>query len=101
MPIEVAVIGQTGSGKSTFINTFVGLDDGEDGAAPIHNIDDTCDRVMKHKLPGNNMYTFNDFPGVGSNFRLKTYLSTFEYNAYDFFIIICSDRFGVVENYLI
>jgi len=71
------VTGESGSGKSTFVNAFRGLGDEDEGSAET----------------GPNVKVW-DLPGIGTpNFKADEYLELVQFERYDFFIIIASDRF--------
>ncbi|XP_032886778.1 interferon-inducible GTPase 5-like [Amblyraja radiata] len=91
--LNIAVTGETGAGKSTFINAMRGLRGCDEGAAEIGNIETTMERTpYKHSTFPN--VCFWDLPGFGSlKFPMKDYVSRMEFTTYDFFIIISNDRF--------
>ncbi|KAL1259516.1 hypothetical protein QQF64_010093 [Cirrhinus molitorella] len=94
--LNIAVTGKTGSGKSTFINAFRGLDEDEDGAAPTGTTETTMKCIMYEHPTMPNVKIW-DLPGIGSpNFKANKYLKDVKFHTYDFFIIISSERF--VEN---
>ena len=74
-PLHIAVTGETGAGKSTFINTLRGVGHEEKGAAPTGAIETTMKRTpYPHpKLPN---VTIWDLPGIGTtNFTPQNYLT--------------------------
>ncbi|XP_040604436.1 T-cell-specific guanine nucleotide triphosphate-binding protein 2-like [Mesocricetus auratus] len=92
-PLNIAVTGETGTGKSTFINALMGMGQEEDGAAPTGVTETTMERVpYPHpKLP---QVTIWDLPGIGStSFPPENYLKEMKFAEYDFFIIISASRF--------
>ncbi|KAI2655226.1 Interferon-inducible GTPase 5 [Labeo rohita] len=118
--LNIAVTGKAGSGKSTFINAFRGLnnylndddddddddgddDDGDDdddddededdGAAPT-GATETTQRPTMYEHPAASNVKIWDLPGIGSpNFKANKYLKDVNFDNYDFFIIINSERF--------
>uniref|UniRef100_A0A8C1YPQ6 IRG-type G domain-containing protein n=1 Tax=Cyprinus carpio TaxID=7962 RepID=A0A8C1YPQ6_CYPCA len=91
--LNIAVTGKTGSGKSSFVNALRGLKDDDDGAAPTGVTETTMEPTMyEHpEMPNVNLW---DLPGIGSpNFKAKKYLKDVNFNTYDFFIILTSERF--------
>ncbi|XP_073703997.1 interferon-inducible GTPase 5-like [Garra rufa] len=113
--LNIAVTGKTGSGKSTFINGFRGLntdlndddddddhdddddddddDDEEDGAAPT-GVTETTMKPTMYEHPAASNVKIWDLPGIGSpNFKANKYLKDVNFDTYDFFIIINSERF--------
>ncbi|XP_055486909.1 interferon-inducible GTPase 5-like [Leucoraja erinacea] len=91
--LNIAVTGETGAGKSTFINAMRGLRGCDEGAAKIGNIETTMERTP-YKHPTFPNVCFWDMPGVGSlEFPMNDYVSKMEFTTYDFFIIISQNRF--------
>jgi predicted GTPase len=92
--LNVAVIGDSGSGKSSFINALRGLSHQEEGSASVGVVETTM-RKTPYQHPKYPKVTFWDLPGNGSpNFHPDTYLETMGLAEYDFFIIISSSRFS-------
>ncbi|XP_049976836.1 interferon-inducible GTPase 1-like [Alexandromys fortis] len=92
-PLDVAVTGESGSGKSSFINALRGTGHEEEGAAKIGVVETTMERhPYNHpKIPN---VVFWDLPGIGTtNFPPKDYLEKMKFTEYDFFIIVSATRF--------
>ncbi|XP_050014566.1 T-cell-specific guanine nucleotide triphosphate-binding protein 2-like [Alexandromys fortis] len=99
-PLNIAVTGETGAGKSSFINALRGVWDEEEGAAPTGVVETTMERTpYPHpKLP---MVTIWDLPGIGStSFPPQNYLTEMKFAEYDFFIIISATRFKDTDAHL-
>ena len=94
-PLSIAVTGESGTGKSSFINALRGVGHDEEGAAPIGAVETTFDRTeYKHRKFPN--VTLWDLPGVGTTtFHPQEYLEKMKFREYDFFIIISSTRFTI------
>ncbi|XP_005001324.2 interferon-gamma-inducible GTPase 10-like isoform X2 [Cavia porcellus] len=91
--LEVAVIGESGTGKSSFINALRGLGHEEEGAAKGGVVETTMKKTP-YKHPQYPNVTFWDLPGVGTRtFAPDTYLEAVGFATFDFFIIISSSRF--------
>lgn len=91
--LNIAVTGESGSGKSTFINAFRGLGDEDKGSAETGPVETTTKPTpYPHpKFPNVKMW---DLPGIGTpRFKADEYLQQVKFENYDFFIIIASDRF--------
>ncbi|CAO2642707.1 T-cell-specific guanine nucleotide triphosphate-binding protein 2 [Lemmus lemmus] len=91
--LSIAVTGETGSGKSSFINALRGVGHEEAGAARTGVTETTMKRTpYPHpKLP---QVTLWDLPGIGStSFPPEKYLTEMNFGEYDFFIIISTSRF--------
>ncbi|XP_028598324.2 interferon-inducible GTPase 5-like [Podarcis muralis] len=91
--LDIAITGETGSGKSALINALRGLKAEDDGAAPVGVTETTVyPNVYTHsKYPKVKIW---DLPGIGSpDFSPVSYLKKVDFPRYDFFIIVGSERF--------
>ncbi|XP_031417123.1 interferon-inducible GTPase 5-like [Clupea harengus] len=91
--LNIAVTGETGAGKSSFVNAIRGLQDTAEGAAPTGVTETTMEPTMypHPTLPNVNLW---DLPGIGSpTFKAQTYMNDVKYQNYDFFIIVSASRF--------
>ncbi|XP_046700546.1 T-cell-specific guanine nucleotide triphosphate-binding protein 2-like [Silurus meridionalis] len=91
--LHIAVIGESGTGKSTFINAYRGLNDDDEGAAKTGTTETTTEpQCFDHPtLPNVKIW---DLPGIGTpTFTAKNYLKNVPLKKYDVFIIISSERF--------
>jgi predicted GTPase len=92
-PINIALTGDTGSGKSTLINTLRGLRPNDKGAAKVGTVETTL-KPVPYEHPNFPNVIFWDLPGVGTpNFPQKTYKKKVNLKFYDFFLIVISNRF--------
>ncbi|XP_026087968.1 interferon-inducible GTPase 5-like [Carassius auratus] len=91
--LNIGVTGESGSGKSTFVNAFRGLGDEDEGSAKTGPVETTMvPEVYLH--PKYKNVKVWDLPGIGTpNFKADEYLKLVQFERYDFFIIIASDRF--------
>ncbi|GAB1296106.1 Predicted gene 5431 [Apodemus speciosus] len=92
-PLNIAVTGETGAGKSTLINVLRGMGHEESGSAKTGAVETTKarEKYIHPKFPN---VTIWDLPGVGtSNFKPEDYLKTMKFQEYDFFLIISATRF--------
>ena len=72
--ITIGVIGESHSGKSSFINTIPGLRPGEPGAAAVRNRECTREPTP-YDYSKNPLERLWDLPGVGTNdFPQETYV---------------------------
>ncbi|XP_029972499.1 interferon-inducible GTPase 5-like [Salarias fasciatus] len=92
-PLNIAITGESGSGKSTFINAFRGINDSDEGAAPTGVVETTA-VVESYPHPNHPSVRLWDLPGVGTpNFPADEYLEKVGFERFDFFIIIAACRF--------
>ncbi|XP_067281740.1 interferon-inducible GTPase 5-like [Pseudorasbora parva] len=91
--LNIGVTGESGSGKSTFVNAFRGLGDEEEGSAETGPVETTMEPEVYLHPKYKNVKVW-DLPGIGTpNFKADEYLKLVQFERYDFFIIIASDRF--------
>ncbi|XP_042338750.1 interferon-inducible GTPase 1-like, partial [Plectropomus leopardus] len=93
IPLNIAVTGEAGTGKSSFVNAFRGMDDGDERAAPT-GVTETTSEPTPYPHPNFPSVTLWDLPGVGTTkFPAKEYLKLVGFERFDFFIIISDTRF--------
>ncbi|XP_034612428.1 uncharacterized protein LOC117869576 [Trachemys scripta elegans] len=90
---SVVLLGQTGAGKSSFVNAIRGLGDEEEGAAKTGVVETTM-VPTSYQLPKQPNVTIWDLPGFGSMTRqsdMDHYL--FSLSQYNVFLIFSSHHF--------
>ncbi|KAK0131912.1 Interferon-inducible GTPase 5 [Merluccius polli] len=93
IPLNIAVTGESGSGKSTFVNAFRGIDDEDERAAPTGVVETTME-PESYPHPRYPNVILWDLPGIGTTkFPADQYLKRFGFEKFDFFIIVSADRF--------
>ena len=93
IPLNVAVIGNSGVGKSNYINAIRGLTADDEGAAAV-GVTVTTTKPRSYPHPDNPKLLFWDLPGVGTDkFPRVTYLTDIDVDRYDFFLLITNTRF--------
>lgn len=91
--LNIAVTGESGSGKSSFINAFRGVSDDEPEAAETGVTETTMD-IRSYPHPTAHNVLLWDLPGIGTlAFQPQTYLEDVNLLNYDFFVIVSSGRF--------
>ncbi|CAH2318230.1 interferon-inducible GTPase 5-like [Pelobates cultripes] len=91
--LKIAVTGESGSGKSTFINAIRGVAQDDEGAAATGVVETTMEPT-EYPHPQDKNVTFWDLPGLGTpEFQAESYREKVRMDDYDFFIIIASERF--------
>ncbi|KAL7380228.1 hypothetical protein ABVT39_014125 [Epinephelus coioides] len=91
IPLNIAVTGEIGSGKSTFVNAFRGIDNRDERAAPTGFVETTSE-ATPYPHPNYPNVTLWDLPGIG-RFPVDKYLKLVGFERFDFFIIISDTRF--------
>lgn len=93
IPLNVAVTGEMGSGKSSLVNSLRGVRHEGKDAAPV-GVEETTIMRTPYKHPKFPNVTIWDLPGIGTtNFQPKDYLKKVRFGEYDFFIIVSATRF--------
>lgn len=98
---RIAVTGQTGTGKSSFVNALRGLKADDFMAAPV-GIVETTKTVMEYIHPENKNLFIYDLPGIGGSlkFSRENFLDEVQFSRFDFYIIISSSRFTELDVFL-
>ncbi|XP_052787094.1 interferon-inducible GTPase 1-like isoform X1 [Mya arenaria] len=93
MELNVALVGDAGSGKSSLINAILGLTADDEGAAQVGSRETTLE-AQKYVHPKHKNVAFFDLPGIGSpTFPREKYLRKIDLDMYDFFLIVSRGRF--------
>jgi len=91
--VRMAITGQSGAGKSSFINKVRNVRPEQDGAAPV-NVIETTRKPTMYLHPDNQNIELWDLPGVGTpNFPQSSYLQQVGFETFDCFIILSETRF--------
>ncbi|CAK6962115.1 interferon-inducible GTPase 5-like [Scomber scombrus] len=92
-PLNIAITGESGSGKSTFVNALRGIDNRDERAAPTGPVE-TTKEATPYPHPNYPNVKLWDLPGIGTtSFPADKYLEHVGFEKFDFFIIISVDRF--------
>ncbi|XP_068723145.1 interferon-inducible GTPase 1-like [Montipora capricornis] len=92
--VNIAVTGDSGVGKSSFINAIRELCDDDEGAAPVDVTECTAEPTL-YDHPSNSNIKFWDLPGIGTpNYPdLETYVQKVQLDKYHAFLILTAARF--------
>nr|XP_014435348.1 interferon-inducible GTPase 5-like [Pelodiscus sinensis] len=89
---NIAIMGKSGSGRSSLVNAILGLGEEDEGAAEAGVLEVTKEPVP-YWHPTCPTVIVWDLPAVGSPvFQPSTYLKQVKFSCYDVFIIIASER---------
>ncbi|XP_053191175.1 interferon-inducible GTPase 5-like [Scomber japonicus] len=92
-PLNIAITGESGAGKSTFVNAFRSIDNKDERAAPTGVVETTIE-LTSYPHPNYPSVTLWDLPGIGTtSFPADKYLEHVGFEKFDFFIIISDTRF--------
>ncbi|XP_065430085.1 interferon-inducible GTPase 5-like isoform X2 [Chrysemys picta bellii] len=98
--LNIAITGDTGSGKSSFINAIRSLNDDDNGAAKT-GVDETTKVPTAYPHPIYPNVIVWDLPGIGTTkYPTETYVKDVNLDQYDFFIIIAALRFTEADSNL-
>ncbi|CAM5133630.1 unnamed protein product [Natator depressus] len=91
--LDMGITGETGAGKSSFVNALRGLGDEDVGAART-GVVETTSEPTPYQHPRYPNVTIWDLPGIGTpDFHPDSYLEQVSFSRYDIFIIIASHCF--------
>uniref|UniRef100_A0A8C1XKA0 Immunity-related GTPase family, q1 n=1 Tax=Cyprinus carpio TaxID=7962 RepID=A0A8C1XKA0_CYPCA len=90
--IDIAVTGESGAGKSSLINAILRLNPDDTGAAPTGAVETTKQATM-YQHPNLPHVRLWDLPGMGTpTFASKSYVKTMNFDLYDMFMVVMSER---------
>lgn len=82
--LNIAITGESGSGKSTFINAFRGLGDEDEGSAETGVVETTTEPTV-YPYPKFPTVKLWDLPGIGTpRFKADEYLKQVQFERYVF-----------------
>ncbi len=99
-PLNIAVIGNAGVGKTTFINTIRGLLPTDEGAAVV-DVEQATLVPTPFADPSSPNLIYWDLPGLGTpEYPIETYKEQISFHRYDFFLVLSCTRFTTSDAWL-
>ncbi|KAJ7314158.1 hypothetical protein OS493_039396 [Desmophyllum pertusum] len=100
--MKIGITGDSGAGKSSYINAIRGIDD-EDKEAAKTGPRETTVKPTSYDHPTNPKIKFWDLPGIGTtNYPdLETYCEKVKLETYNAFLIFTNNRFTEIDNKLV
>lgn len=93
IPLNIGITGESGVGKSSFINAFCELSADDEDGAHVDVVEGTKN-IKPYQHPKNKSMVLWDLPKVGTpKFPRISYLKDVEFERYDFFLILSAGRF--------
>ncbi|XP_039621251.1 interferon-inducible GTPase 5-like [Polypterus senegalus] len=91
--VSIAVTGEAGVGKSSFVNAMRGLGPNDEGAAKVGSTQKTS-KPTPYQHPTLPSVCLWDLPGIGTGkYSTREYLDKVNFKSYDLFILITGERF--------
>ncbi|XP_007575198.1 interferon-inducible GTPase 5-like isoform X1 [Poecilia formosa] len=95
MQLNIGITGETGSGKSSFVNAFRGIKNKDQQAAPV-GVREKSKAVGPYFHPNYPNVILWDLPGIGSTtWPTDEYVNKIKFDTFDFFIIASDTPFRV------
>ncbi|XP_063411181.1 interferon-gamma-inducible GTPase 10-like [Mytilus trossulus] len=94
--IQIGIFGESGSGKSTFLNTFRGLKRGDKGFADQGYKGNSTKKATTYTMKDNPNITFTDGVGCGTikYERGSEYIKSLEIEKFDFVLLMSNKNFS-------
>ncbi|XP_070805741.1 interferon-inducible GTPase 5-like [Pituophis catenifer annectens] len=100
LPLNIAVIGPAGAGKSSFVNAIRSVMDDDEGAAAVGTIEKTKEPKSYPHPTFSNVQIW-DLPGIGTpRFEEAEYMQKVQFERYDVFIMVTSELFTENDDFL-
>jgi len=99
--MTIAVIGESGSGKSSFINAVRNVWDETSAAAAKVGVKETTKTITAYSHPRHKNLVYYDLPGVNTpSYPKNTYLDQIKVDDYDYFLLLSEGRFSEIDCWL-
>lgn len=96
--VHIAVVGQSGAGKSSFINTIRGITNEEEDLYAKTDVTECTTERMSYDFPDNSKLKMWDLPGAGTaKFKAEEYAEKMKFSQYDAFVLLSSERFTEID----
>ena len=97
--IRFAVLGRSAAGKSTFINIFRGVKEGQEGFADV-GFGNTGEKITEYKHPVNENIIFCDVPGLSMKFNKSKFQKMVKLSSYNYIFLFFESVLTVDDEWL-
>ena len=97
--IRFAVLGRSAAGKSTFINIFRGVKEGQEGSADV-GFGNTGEKITEYKHPANENIIFCDVPGLSMKFDKSKFQKMVKLSSYNYIFLFFDSVLSVDDEWL-
>ena len=97
--IRFAVLGRSAAGKSTFINIFRGVKEGQEGFADV-GFGNTGEEITEYKHPVNENIIFCDVPGLSMKFNKSKFQKMVKLSSYNYIFLFFESVLTVGDEWL-
>ena len=84
--VRFAIAGKSSTGKSTFINIFRGIKEGQNGFADV-GFGDEAEKISEYEHPANKNIIFCDLPGLSLKFTKVKFLEMVNLSEFSYIFI--------------
>ena len=97
--IRFALLGRSAAGKSTFINTLRGVQEGQEGFADV-GFGNTVEKITEYKHPLNENIIFCEVPGLSMKFNQSKFQKMAKLSSYNYILLFFESVLTVDDEWL-
>lgn len=97
--VNFGIIGESAAGKSSFINLFFDLKDGDENCAKV-GYGNTTEEPKTYFHPASNQLSITDFPGITAILTRDEFLGMVNLSDYDYFFIFFKDALSETDAWI-